>query len=113
MAKRVKHIPNLTREERRAKNGKGRPTYRPSKTLDFRLTEPQKAEAIKLFNMAKNVLVNSTLDVDISSRDVYAMAGNILGNIEFDIDAGSRPLENAVHKSNMRGGIQKYLKFLS
>ena len=113
MAKRVKHIPILTREERRAKNAKGRPTYRPSKTLDLRLTEAQKAGAIKLFDMAKNVLVNSTLDVDVSSRDVYAMAGNILGNIEFDIDAGSRPLENVVHKSNIRGSIQKYLKFLS
>ena len=113
MAKRVKYIPNLTKEERRAKNGKGRPTYRTSKNLDLHLTELQKIEAIKLFNMAKNILANITLDVDINTKKMQAVAGNIIGHIEFDIDAGTKPLEKAVDASNMRGGIQKYLKFLS
>ena len=68
---------------------------------------------MKLFNMAKGILVNTVLDVDINSRRIEFMASHILGNLEFDIDAGSRPLENAVHNSNMRGGIQKYIKSIS
>ena len=95
MAKRTKYLPSMSSEERRLKNTKGRPTYRTSKTLDLHLTELQKIEAIKLFNMAKNILAN------------------IIGHIEFDIDAGTKPLEKAVDASGMRGGIQKYLKFLS
>ena len=113
MAKRVKNLPTLTPKDKRLKNAKGRPTYRTSKTLDLKLTDAQKAEAIQLFNMAKNILVNVTLDVDINTKRVLLTAINVLGDIVFDIDAGSRPLEEAVHKSNIRGGIQKYLKFLS
>ena len=112
MAKRTKYLP-VDVGEKTLKNGKGRPTYRTSKTLDLHLTELQKIEAVKLFNMAKNILVNVTLDVDISTKKMQAIAGNILGHIEFDIDAGSKPLEKAVNDSGMRGGIQKYLKFLS
>ena len=111
MAKRVKVIP--IERDKNIKNNKGRPTYRTLKSAPISLSELQKVEAIKLFNMAKNILVNTVLDVDINSRRIQSMAAHILGNIEFDIDAGSRPLENAVHNSNMRGGIQKYIKAIS
>ena len=114
MAKRVriKYVPK-TIKEAAMKNNKGRPTYRSSKHSTINLTTEQKAEAVKLFDMMKNILLNTTLDVDINSRRIQFAAERILGNIEFDIDAGSRPLENAVHNSGIRGGIQKYLKFLS
>ena len=111
MAKRVKVIP--IERDKNLKNNKGRPTYRTLKSAPINLTEQQKVEAVKLFNMAKGILVNTVLDVDINSRRIEYMAAHILGNIEFDIDAGSRPLENAVHNSNMRGGIQKYIKSIS
>ena len=113
MAKRTKYLPSSNSDDRRLKNAKGRPTYRTSKTLDLQLTELQKIEAIKLFNMAKNILANVTLDVDINTKKMQAIAANIIGHIEFDIDAGTKPLEKAVDASGMRGGIQKYLKFLS
>lgn len=113
MAKRAKSIQILTPQEKRLRNGKGKPTYRPSKTLDLKLTQSQKAGAVQLFNMAKDILVNVTLDVDINTKRILLTAVNVIGGIEFDIDAGSRPLEDAVNKSNIRGGIQKYLKFLS
>ena len=111
MAKRIKVIP--VKREKAFKNNKGRPTYRPSKSMDLRLTAEQRVESAKLFNMIKNILVNTAIDVDINSRRIQSIAENILGHIEFDIDAGSKPLEKAVHNSNMRGGIQKYIKFLS
>ena len=111
MAKRVKVIP--IERDKNLKNNKGRPTYRTLKSAPINLSETQKAEAVKLFNMAKGILANTVLDVDINSRRIEHMAAHILGNIEFDIDAGSRPLENAVHKSNIRGGIQKYIKSIS
>lgn len=111
MAKRVKVIP--IERDKNLKNNKGRPTYRTLKSAPINLSEQQKVEAVKLFNMAKGILVNTVLDVDINSRRIEYMAAHILGNIEFDIDAGSRPLENAVHNSNMRGGIQKYIKSIS
>ena len=111
MAKRVKVIP--IERDKNLKNNKGRPTYRTLKSAPINLSEQQKVEAVKLFNMAKGILVNTVLDVDINSRRIEFMASHILGNIEFDIDAGSRPLENAVHNSNMRGGIQKYIKSIS
>lgn len=111
MAKRVKVIP--VTKDKVFKNNKGRPTYRTSKTSTLNLTPAQKSEAIKLFDVIKNILVNTALDVDINSKKIQSVAENILGHIEFDIDAGSRPLEKAAHSSNMRGGIQKYLKFLS
>ena len=111
MAKRVKVIP--IERNKNIKNNKGRPTYRTAKSAPINLSESQKAEAIHLFNMMKGILVNTFLDVDINSRRIQSMAAHILGNIEFDIDAGSRPLEQAVHNSNMRGGIQKYLKAIS
>ena len=113
MAKRTKYLPTMSSEERRLKNTKGRPTYRTSKTLDLHLTELQKIEAIKLFNMAKNILANIILDVDVNTKKMQAIAANIIGHIEFDIDAGTKPLEKAADASGMRGGIQKYLKFLS
>ena len=114
MAKRVrtKYVPKSMREAA-IKNNKGRPTYRTSKNATINLTEIQKAEAIKIFDMMKNILLRTSLDVDINSRRIQFAAERILGNIEFDIDAGSRPLEKVVHNSGIRGGIQKYLKFLS
>jgi len=114
MAKRVrtKYVPKAMRDAA-VKNNKGRPTYRTAKNAAINLTEIQKAEAVKLFDMMKNILVNTTLDVDINSRKIQFAAEQILGHIEFDIDAGSHPLEKAVHNSDIRGGIQKYLKFLS
>ena len=111
MAKRVKVIP--VERDKNIKNNKGRPNYRTNKSAPIQLSDLQKAEAANLFNMMKNILVNTVLDVDINSRRIQSMAAHILGNIEFDIDAGSRPLEQAVHDSNMRGGIQKYLKAIS
>ena len=110
MAKRIKVMP--VQRNKDIKNSKIRSNgyRRPNKMHDFKLTEDQKAEAIKLFDMARNILANTTLDIDINSNKLLNIAYRILGNIEFDVDAGSRPLEQAVHASNMRGGIQKYLK---
>ena len=112
MAKRIKFVP-LKLKDAKFKNNKGRPTYRASKTMDLHISSDQRIEAAKLFEMMKNILANTALDVDINSRKIQFVAERILGGIEFDIDAGSRPLENVVNKSNMRGGIQKYLKILS
>ena len=111
MAKRIKVIPVTKNKD--LKNNKGRPAYRTSKNAAIILTENQKVKAVKLFDMAKNILVNTVLDVDINSKKIQYMAEHILGHIEFDIDAGSRPLEQAVERSDIRGGIQKYLKSLS
>ncbi len=111
MAKRVKVIPVV--RDKNLKSNKGRPTYRTLKSATIQLNDLQKAEAVKLFNMMKNILVNTVLDVDINSKKIQFMAERILGHIEFDIDAGSRPLEKVVDASNIRGGIQKYLKYLS
>ena len=114
MAKRIqiKYVPKAMKEAL-LKNNKGRPSYRSSKNPLISLTEKQQAEAVKLFNMMKNILLHTAIDVDINSRKVQFAAERILGYIEFDIDAGSRPLERAIDNSNMRGGIQKYLKYLS
>ena len=111
MAKRIKVIPVTGNKD--IKNNKGRPNYTTHKSSVIQLTPTQQAGAVKLFNMMKSILMNTALDVDINSKKIQYMVEHILGHIEFDIDAGSRPLENAVHRSNMRGGIQKYLKTLS
>ncbi len=113
MAKRVKNLPTILPKGKRLKNAKGRPTYRPPKNFDLHLSEEQRAESKKLFTMVKDILLHVTHDIDVNTKLILLTAINVLGAIEFDIDAGSRKLEDAVHKSGIRGGIQKYLKFLS
>ena len=113
MAKRNKVIP--IHKDNDIKNTKVRTSYRQtkSKILSFTLNETQQAEAAKLYEMTKNILLRTFLDEDANTRKMLIMAQGILGHIEFDIDAGSRPLEKAVNNSNIRGKIQTYLNTLS
>ena len=109
MAKRNKIIPKYRDNEIR--NGKVRAAYRQSKSkvLTLELTPVQQAGAAQLYEMAKNILLHTYMDADVATRNMLMMAQSILGHLEFDIDAGSKPLEKAVHKSDIRGKIQTYL----
>ena len=112
MAKRNKVIPKI--KDASFKNNKIRANYgqNKSKIIDLKLGEADKARAAGLYEMVKNILLHTYVDVDVESRSLMIMAQQILGHTEFDVDAGSRPLEKAVHASNMRGGIQKYLRII-
>ena len=112
MAKRNKIIPRNRDNE--IKNAKIRSSYQQSKSkvMNFALTPVQQAESAQLYEMAKNILLHTYMDADVATRNMLNMAQSILGHIEFDVDAGSRPLEKAVHKSDIRGKIQTYLEHL-
>ena len=109
MAKRIKMMP-VTLKHEDIKNNKGRPIYRHTKKIDFKMKLEDTEKSAKLFEIAKNILYNTSLDLDLDSNKHLNVAAEVLGKIEFDNDAATRKLEEAVHKSNMRGGIMKYLK---
>ena len=70
---------------------KERRPYHVSSLFDSRLSDSDRKEAEKLYNVAQD----------------------ILGNIDFDVDAGSRPLERVVQESNLKGAFAKYLERIS
>lgn len=75
-------------QETGAENHKIRQSYRPSKLLDFMLSDQDRKNAEKLFDAAQDILLNVT----------------------FDIDRGSRPLLEAARASNIKGGLQRWLE---
>ena len=72
-------------------SGKERLPYHVSSLFDSRLSDTDRKQAEKLYNVAQD----------------------ILGNIDFDVDAGSRPLERVVEASNLKGAFAKYLERIS
>lgn len=90
-------------------NHKTRQKYHASKILDYKMSDLDRKQAEKFFDVAQDSLGNIVFDIDAGTHSLLRAAEKSEFDGHFDIDNASQSLQTAVKNSELQGGLRRWI----